>query len=144
MYYYQEGIGTSMVWELSIAELNSSDWWNFRVDANTGQILDKNNWTNECSIGHDHGSEVLHLNYNFVFLPKHKYSMKILRLKEILKEKGITGKDFAIMVNITEASDLIHQYPLGPLWYLQARLLSQPTSDTIFWLSAGFSLFQLN
>ena len=30
--------------------------------------------------------------------------MKILRLKEILKEKGITGKDFAIMVNITEAS----------------------------------------
>mgnify|MGYP006131925205 CR=1 FL=1 len=30
--------------------------------------------------------------------------MKILRLKEILKEKGITGKEFAIMVNVTEAS----------------------------------------
>ena len=30
--------------------------------------------------------------------------MKILRLKEILKEKGITGKEFALMVNITEAS----------------------------------------
>ena len=30
--------------------------------------------------------------------------MKILRLKEILKEKGITGKEFALMVNVTEAS----------------------------------------
>ena len=30
--------------------------------------------------------------------------MKILRLKEILKEKGITGKELALMVNVTEAS----------------------------------------
>ena len=30
--------------------------------------------------------------------------MKILRLKEILKEKGITVKEFALMVNVTEAS----------------------------------------
>jgi transcriptional regulator with XRE-family HTH domain len=30
--------------------------------------------------------------------------MKILRLKEILKDKGITGKEFAVMVNVTEAS----------------------------------------
>lgn len=57
MYYYQEGIGTTLIWELSIAEITSSDWWNFRVDAATGQIIDKDNWTLYCAVGgntHDH------------------------------------------------------------------------------------------
>ena len=48
MYYYQEGIGTRLVWELSIQELDSSDWWNFRVDANSGAIIDKDNFTLSC------------------------------------------------------------------------------------------------
>ena len=41
MYYYKKGEGTIMVWELSIAEVNSDDWWNFRVDAATGTIIIK-------------------------------------------------------------------------------------------------------
>ena len=53
-FYYQEGIGTRLVWELSIQEINSSDWWNFRVDAATGQIIDKDNWTLSCNILGDH------------------------------------------------------------------------------------------
>ncbi len=48
MYYYREGFGTTLVWELSVEELDSSDWWNFRVDANTGTIIDKDNWTVSC------------------------------------------------------------------------------------------------
>ncbi len=32
MYYFQDGIGTTLVWELSINETDSSNWWNFRVD----------------------------------------------------------------------------------------------------------------
>lgn len=48
MYYYREGYGITLVWELSIEELNSSDWWNFRVDASTGTIIDKDNWTVSC------------------------------------------------------------------------------------------------
>src|SRR5690606_11366652 len=54
MYYYREGIGTQLVWELSIAEKTSSDWWNFRVDAATGKIIDKDNWTVSCNILGDH------------------------------------------------------------------------------------------
>ena len=58
MYYYREGVGTVKVWELSIAELTSSDWWNFRVDATTGQIIDKDNWTISCNILGDHEDHV--------------------------------------------------------------------------------------
>lgn len=57
MYYYQKGIGTTLVWELSIAELNSSDWWNFRVDAGTGKIIDKDNFTDYCNILETHSHE---------------------------------------------------------------------------------------
>lgn len=54
MYYYNERTGTQLVWDLSIAENKSSDWWNFRVDASTGKIIDKNNWTVSCNILGDH------------------------------------------------------------------------------------------
>ncbi|MGB3342296.1 MAG: M36 family metallopeptidase, partial [Aequorivita sp.] len=58
IYYYREGIGTQLVWELSIAEKNSSDWWNFRVDAASGRIIDKDNWTVSCNILGDHNDHV--------------------------------------------------------------------------------------
>ena len=58
MYYYREGIGTYLVWELSIAEKTSSDWWNFRVDASTGKIIDKDNWTISCNILGDHEDHI--------------------------------------------------------------------------------------
>lgn len=54
MYYYKEGVGTQLIWELSIAEKTSSDWWNFYVDASTGRIIDKDNWTVSCNILGDH------------------------------------------------------------------------------------------
>lgn len=54
MYYYREGKGTILVWELSISETTSPDWWNFRVDASSGQIIDKDNWTVSCNILGDH------------------------------------------------------------------------------------------
>ncbi|PQB03735.1 hypothetical protein BST85_01565 [Aureitalea marina] len=40
-----------LVWELSIAEVNSSDWLDFFVDASTGKILRTDNWTNYCEVG---------------------------------------------------------------------------------------------
>lgn len=38
-----------LAWDLSILEINSSNWWNIRVDAVSGDILDKENWTLNCS-----------------------------------------------------------------------------------------------
>ncbi len=57
-YYYREGIGTELVWELSVAEMSSNDWWNFRVDAVSGTIIDKDNWTMSCNILGDHASHI--------------------------------------------------------------------------------------
>lgn len=58
MYYYRESIGTHLVWELSVAEKTSSDWWNFRVDADTGKIIDKDNWTISCNILGNHEDHI--------------------------------------------------------------------------------------
>ena len=57
MYYFKEGQGTIMVWELSVMEKNTSDWWNFRVDASSGTIIDKDNWTASCNVMGDHSEE---------------------------------------------------------------------------------------
>ncbi len=43
-----------LVWELSIQEITQQDWWNTRVDAITGTIVDKNNYMAACSMVHDH------------------------------------------------------------------------------------------
>ncbi|RFN58565.1 M36 family metallopeptidase [Marixanthomonas ophiurae] len=59
MYYYRERVGTTLIWELSVEEKNSSDWWNFRVDAQTGQIIDKVNFTVSCiEESHEHHSKL--------------------------------------------------------------------------------------
>jgi len=57
LYYYQDKIGTLLVWELSVKEKNTSDWWNFRVDASTGKIIDKDNWTISCDTPGNHSEE---------------------------------------------------------------------------------------
>lgn len=38
-----------LVWEISLAETTGQNWWNMRVDAITGRILDRNNWINSCN-----------------------------------------------------------------------------------------------
>ena len=40
-----------LAWDISILELNHLNWWSIRVDAETGNILDKNNWTLNCNFG---------------------------------------------------------------------------------------------
>jgi hypothetical protein len=59
LYLYEEGVGTRLVWELSVQELTSSDWWNFKVDAGTGAILRKDNFTVSCfNEVHDHPDDI--------------------------------------------------------------------------------------
>ena len=54
-YFYQEGMGTTMVWQLSIEEIDSSDWWEFLINASTGAIISQVNYTVSCfNEGHDH------------------------------------------------------------------------------------------
>jgi len=54
MYQLNESNKLVLVWDLSIQEISRQDWWNARIDAATGGIVDKNNYMATCSIAHDH------------------------------------------------------------------------------------------
>ncbi len=54
LYYYEEGVGAILAWELSIEDKRSSDWYNFIVDANTAKVLTKYNLTTSCNVSGDH------------------------------------------------------------------------------------------
>ena len=36
-----------LAWDLSIEEISQEDWWSIRVDASTGEILEKISWKNQ-------------------------------------------------------------------------------------------------
>lgn len=37
-----------LAWDLSVQQKGSSDWWSIRLNANSGEILNQNNWTVYC------------------------------------------------------------------------------------------------
>jgi len=43
-----------LAWNLSILTSDESDWWNFSIDANTAEVLVKENWMLSCNFGHNH------------------------------------------------------------------------------------------
>ncbi|UYZ59090.1 T9SS-dependent M36 family metallopeptidase [Hymenobacter latericus] len=43
-----------LAWEVSIYELNALNWWEIRLDASTGEVLDKNNLVTHCEFD-NHG-----------------------------------------------------------------------------------------
>jgi len=62
-----------LAWDISIQEINQQNWWNIRVDAATGNILDKNDWMLSCAFDHDHSThEVLDFNSNLNDIPNYK------------------------------------------------------------------------
>jgi hypothetical protein len=44
----KSGVRLVPAWDVSIDVAGGSDWWNIRVDANSGQELSRNNWTISC------------------------------------------------------------------------------------------------
>ena len=64
MYFLTASDQLILVWDITIQETNGPNWWNLRVDANTGQILDKNNYTVFCSSENSHREVLSELNFN--------------------------------------------------------------------------------
>jgi len=62
-----------LVWDLSIEENAGMNWWNARVDAISGQIVNKTNWMVSCSFEHDHSTheEMTDYNRNLVDMPNY-------------------------------------------------------------------------
>ena len=52
--YLAVGNTLRLAWNVNLAPAGSSDWWNVRIDALTGEYLEKNNWTTECNFGTGH------------------------------------------------------------------------------------------
>lgn len=67
-----------LAWDISILELNHTNWWSIRADATTGKILDKINWTLTCNFGTtDDCSEMDHTNkahHTHILSPKTNHS----------------------------------------------------------------------
>lgn len=54
-----------LVWDLSIQALNKTEWYSVRIDATTGQIIDKVNWMTSCNFTHEEGDHT-HMTSDFV------------------------------------------------------------------------------
>ncbi|MEQ1745166.1 MAG: M36 family metallopeptidase [Saprospiraceae bacterium] len=46
--------GLRLAWDLSILEVGGQNWWSVRMDAETGELLEKNNWIVRCDFGSPH------------------------------------------------------------------------------------------
>lgn len=73
VYQLNESGQLSLAWDISIEELSHENWWSIRVDAQTGEILHRDNWIISCEMDHDHsGEEVLDFNANLYDIPDYK------------------------------------------------------------------------
>jgi len=43
-----------LAYQVKLDQLGTSDWWNARIDAKTGELLAKDNFTISCKFDHDH------------------------------------------------------------------------------------------
>ncbi|MBT8270727.1 MAG: M36 family metallopeptidase, partial [Bacteroidia bacterium] len=66
-YLYSKENGTNLVWELSIEEIDSPNYYNFYVDATTGNILKEDNWTSQCNVIEPHSHDISESLSNLVF-----------------------------------------------------------------------------
>lgn len=52
-YFYDNG-QLKLSWDLAIDDKNSPDYMSYKVDAQSGEIVDMHNWTVYCQVGHVH------------------------------------------------------------------------------------------
>ena len=52
MYYVADNDMLRLCYDLSIYEVDHTDWWSLKVDANTGAVVSQINWVVECKFDH--------------------------------------------------------------------------------------------
>ncbi|WP_417865627.1 T9SS-dependent M36 family metallopeptidase [Xanthomarina gelatinilytica] len=69
VYSYSEAEDAlKLAWDLNLNTLDSKHWWSVRVDAISGQIIDKSDWVVSCNFGDgDHSNHDFHINTNTDF-----------------------------------------------------------------------------
>lgn len=48
-YYVKHNGKMRLAWNCEVYNEKTNDWWHIRVDAQTGEVLNENNWTTHCS-----------------------------------------------------------------------------------------------
>ncbi|WP_338731931.1 T9SS-dependent M36 family metallopeptidase [Mangrovimonas cancribranchiae] len=54
VFFLDEENNLKLSWDLSIHTIDGQDWWSVRIDALSGDIIDKTNWMVKCSFEGDH------------------------------------------------------------------------------------------
>ena len=62
LYAVTESGEVVLSWDLSIE--TKTDWWSVRVNATTGEIINRANWMLSCATNHDHSNDVKKMNFN--------------------------------------------------------------------------------
>lgn len=57
MYILTADYKLRLAWDLSILTKEENHWWNVSIDAQTGEILEKNDWMLTCNFDHGHQSK---------------------------------------------------------------------------------------
>ncbi|PIZ08056.1 MAG: hypothetical protein COY56_05830 [Flavobacteriaceae bacterium CG_4_10_14_0_8_um_filter_34_31] len=59
MYQQNKKGDVVLVWNLSIDDIQGQNWFSYRINASTGELVDKNDWQVNCNLGenHDHSLE---------------------------------------------------------------------------------------
>lgn len=52
--FWKTSEGISLVWVVSLYQIDGEHWWQVFVDANTKEVVDKLDWVVTCEIAHDH------------------------------------------------------------------------------------------
>jgi extracellular elastinolytic metalloproteinase len=50
LYYLNTPAGLILTYNVELFNDKTNDWWNVRVDATTGKVIEKNNWTTHCNV----------------------------------------------------------------------------------------------
>jgi uncharacterized repeat protein (TIGR01451 family) len=53
LHYYPLNDQLRLAWEIQIYPVGQSDYWSIQIDAQSGALLEKNNWTLNCTFEHD-------------------------------------------------------------------------------------------
>lgn len=63
MYFETKTKGIRLVWDLSIYTLDAEHWWSVRIDAQTGELLDQNDWVTHCQFDGSPFAKCKHLHH---------------------------------------------------------------------------------
>lgn len=92
LYYYVLDKDVKLVYNTNWLDATTNNWWNVRVDASNGQVIDQNNWSLSCN-KHEHKSR------------KEEYATNFSSIQEIDNANQLAKK--------AGEKNRYHAYPLG-------------------------------